>query len=295
MLEVRELRKCFGNKTAVDGISFRVEPGTIFGLLGPNGAGKSTTIAMMVGITKPDSGTVTVADGSPTDASVRNSIGIAPQSLAIYEDLSAEENLRFCARLYGLSKAEESERVAWALNLAGLGDRRTERSSRFSGGMKRRLNLACALVHHPKVVFLDEPTVGVDPQSRNFIFDAIERLRDEGLTVLYTTHYMEEAERLCDQIAIMDNGRILASGSLTELTDRYGGGSLVVAELSKVPDDFAFAGGTLEESTLRVETSSPFETVAQFSTLGLPIRRLRIERPDLESVFLSLTGRSLRD
>lgn len=295
MLEVRELRKCFGNKTAVDGISFRVEPGTIFGLLGPNGAGKSTTIAMMVGITKPDSGTVTVADGSPTDASVRNSIGIAPQSLAIYEDLSAEENLRFCARLYGLSKAEESERVAWALNLAGLGDRRTERSSRFSGGMKRRLNLACALVHHPKVVFLDEPTVGVDPQSRNFIFDAIERLRDEGLTVLYTTHYMEEAERLCDQIAIMDNGRILAAGSVNELTDRYGGGSLVVAELSKVPDGFAFAGGTLEESTLRVETSSPFETVAQFSTLGLPIRSLRIERPDLESVFLSLTGRSLRD
>lgn len=294
-IRVDGLRKTFGKNVAVDGISFQIEPGEIFGLLGPNGAGKSTAIGMMVGALDPDAGTVRVADIDPSDPSSRKLLGLAPQALAIYEDLTAEENLRFFGSLYDLDSARLRSRIDWALDLAGLADRRKDPVKTFSGGMKRRLNIACALVHEPRVVFLDEPTVGVDPQSRNYIFDSVEKLRATGVTILYTTHYMEEAQRLCDRIAIMDHGRVLALGTLDELIGQYGGDSLVVADLMAPPTDPAVFGDQLVGSTLRVTSSSPFNEVARIADMGLQMSSLRVERPDLESVFLSLTGRSLRD
>src|SRR5688572_7180262 len=184
MIEVRELRKVFGQITAVSGVSFDIRDGEPFGLLGPNGAGKSTTIGMLTGVIRPDSGSVLVGGSKPpSDASTRNSIGVAPQALSLYEELTAAENLRFFARLYDLSGSRLRERVDWALEFAGLTDRRKDRVRTFSGGMKRRLNLAVALVHDPRIIFLDEPTVGVDPQSRNHIFDRIEQLRAQGRTI----------------------------------------------------------------------------------------------------------------
>ena len=238
-VEVERLTKSYGALRAVDGISFAIEPGECFGLLGPNGAGKTTTIQCMVGALRPDSGEVRINGVTdPTRPAVRAKLGVAPQSLAIYDDFSAEENLSFFGGLYGIRGTRLRERVDAALELAGLTARRRDRVSTYSGGMQRRLNLVCGLLHDPPVILLDEPTVGVDPQSRNLIFDNIESLKRLGRTLLYTTHYMEEAERLCDRVAILDQGKILALGTVGEL-----------------------------------------------------IR----ERGNLESVFLHLTGKSLRD
>jgi ABC-2 type transport system ATP-binding protein len=248
-IEVRDLRKAFGSTVAVDGISFRIERGEAFGLLGPNGAGKTTTIGMIVGALKPDGGTVTVdGEPDPTRESVRMRIGTAPQAIALYGDLTAEENLRFFGTLYGLSGSRLTERVAWALDFSGLAPRRRDRVSAYSGGMQRRLNLVAGLLHDPPVILLDEPTVGVDPQSRNRIFENIEDLKRLGRTVLYTTHYMEEAERLCDRVAIIDRGAIRAVDTVSGLIERHG---------------------------------------------GEPVTR--IERGNLETVFLRLTGHGLRD
>lgn len=288
--------KRYGDIVAVNGIDLEIPKGEIFGLLGPNGAGKSTAIGMMVGYLRPDSGEIDVdGQGSPMSPKVRESIGLAPQALALYEDLTAEENLAFCAALYSIGGAKQKERIDWALNLAGLTDRRADRVRTYSGGMKRRLNIACALVHEPKVVFLDEPTVGVDPQSRNYIFDAVERLKKEGLTVIYTTHYVEEAQRLCDRVAIMDHGKILALDTVEKLIETYGSGSVVIAELDRAPENNTNLPGELTETTLRIATAQPFLEVAKLANLSLPIHSLRIDRPDLETVFLNLTGRSLRD
>jgi ABC-2 type transport system ATP-binding protein len=295
VVQVDALKKAFGKNLAVDGVSFDIRQGEIFGLLGPNGAGKSTAISMMVGALIPDSGKVRVLDKDPSESTTRSMVGLAPQALAIYEDLTAEENLKFFGALYGLDAHTLRNRVAWALNLAGLVDRRKDAARTFSGGMKRRLNIACALVHEPKVVFLDEPTVGVDPQSRNYIFDSVEKLRAEGATIIYTTHYMEEAQRLCDRIGIMDHGKILDIGTLDELVGKYGGDSLVIAELMSTPADTSKFGDQLVDSTLRIPSSTPFKEVARIAEMGLEMSSLRVERPDLESVFLSLTGRSLRD
>ena len=205
MIEVCDLQKSFGATAAVGGVSFGVRDGETFGLLGPNGAGKSTTIGMLTGAIRPDGGSIRInGSQSPTDASTRKEIGFAPQNLALYEELSAVENVTFFGRLYQLFGKELRERVGWALEFAGLLDRQKDRVKTFSGGMKRRLNLAVALVHNPRVIFLDEPTAGVDPQSRNHIFERIEELRSQGRTVVYTTHYMEEAQRLCDRVAIID-------------------------------------------------------------------------------------------
>jgi ABC-2 type transport system ATP-binding protein len=281
MLKLTNLRKAFGDTVAVDDLTLHIERGEVFGLLGPNGAGKTTTVNLAVGLLKPDSGSVEVnGQGSPTDPEVRRQIGVAPQALAIYEDLSGEANVRFFGRMNGLSGSRLRERVGWALDFVGLTDRRRSRSGDYSGGMKRRLNLAIALVHDPMLLLLDEPTVGVDPQSRNAIFDRILDLSAEGRTIVYTTHYMEEAQRLCERVAIMDRGKLLALDTVANLIAAHGGQSVVRA--------------TVVDEEIRIETDEP---VAELSRLlqSDQVRHVSVDGPDLESVFLNLTGRSLRD
>jgi ABC-2 type transport system ATP-binding protein len=295
MIQVQNLRKSYGSTVAVDGVSFDVRPGETFGLLGPNGAGKTTTIGAMIGLLAPDSGSITVNGATPNAAEARLAIGVAPQTLALYEDLSALENLTFFGRLYQLSGAKLRERVGWALEFAGLEDRRRDRVKTYSGGMKRRLNMAVALVHDPRVIIFDEPTVGVDPQSRNHIFDRIEQLKAAGRTIVYTTHYMEEAQRLCDRVAIMDHGRILDLDAVPALIARHGGRAVVKAELVQPPLDLAVLPQPLDGFALRFESERPLEDVARLSSAGVAFQTLEVARPDLETVFLTLTGRSLRD
>jgi ABC-2 type transport system ATP-binding protein len=296
MIEVRDLRKSFGATVAVDGVSFDVGRGETFGLLGPNGAGKTTTIGMLVGVLRPDGGSVHVNGASrPTEAAARLAVGVAPQSLSLYEELSAKENLTFFARLYRLTGARLAERVGWALDFAELNDRAKDRVKTFSGGMKRRLNLAVALVHDPQVLILDEPTVGVDPQSRNHIFGRVEELKSRGRTIIYTTHYMEEAQRLCDRVAIMDCGKILDLDRVDALIARHGGRSVVKSELVRPPADATVLPAPLDGLSLRFESERPLEEVARLSTAGVAFQTLEVARPDLETVFLTLTGRSLRD
>jgi ABC-2 type transport system ATP-binding protein len=306
MIEVASLRKSYGSLLAVGGVSFEIRRGETFGLLGPNGAGKSTTIHIMAGLLRPDEGRVTINGAAdPTREEVRRQIGVAPQAIALYEELTAEENLRFFGKLYGLGGARLSERVGWVLDFAGLADRKGDRLKGYSGGMKRRLNLAAALIHDPPVLFLDEPTAGVDPQSRNHIFDNIEKLSKEGRTILYTTHYMEEAQRLCQRVAVMDHGKVLALDSVETLIERYGGRTVVEAELkdggttdqrrqllAAVLGETAFV---LDDRRLRLDTDRPWELVAKLGASGVDITTLRVDQPDLETVFLALTGRRLRD
>ncbi len=281
MLRLSGVRKSFGPVVAVDDLSLEIVRGEVFGLLGPNGAGKTTTIRMAVGQLRPDAGTVELdGRGSPADAEVRRQIGVAPQALALYDELSGEENLTFFGRLYGLRGGALKQRVAHLLAFVGLTERRRHRVSTYSGGMKRRLNLAVALVHEPTLVLLDEPTAGVDPQSRNAIFGLVRTLKTEGRTVVYTTHYMEEAQRLCDRVGIMDHGRLLALDAVAKLIARQGGRSTVVAERA--------------DGEQRIETADPKTELA--CLLQDPsVLRVHVEPADLESVFLALTGRSLRD
>jgi ABC-2 type transport system ATP-binding protein len=281
MLTLHGISKRYGGRIAVDDLSLDIARGEIFGLLGPNGAGKTTTMHIAVGLLTPDAGTVTVEGlGSPARADVRRAIGIAPQSLALYDVLTAEENLRFFAEIYGLPRTRVAERVDWALALVGLQDRRRDRVETFSGGMKRRINLAAALLHEPAVVLLDEPTVGVDPQSRNAIFDSILQLKAAGLTIVYSTHYMEEAVRLCDRVAIVDHGRVLAIDSVDGLIARYGGDRVLVTRSNG--------------AEVRTPTRDPL-TALQTLSAQASVDYFRVDEPTLEQVFLSLTGRALRD
>lgn len=296
MITVENLQKRYGDQVAVDGISFEIAPGEAFGLLGPNGAGKTTTINMLVGILAPDGGSVIIDGASdPTRPAVRRRIGNAPQTLALYDDLTASENLIFIGRLYGLRGARLAERVDYALDLAGLTDRRDDRVGTFSGGMKRRLNLVCALIHDPPTLLLDEPTVGVDPQSRNLIFEQIEKLRGEGKTIVFTTHYMEEAERLCDRVAIMDHGKILALDTVDALIAKHGGRSVIEGELESPPEAGSEFAGQIDGTHFRMESDRPFEDIPRLSGAGLRFRSMRVDQVDLETVFLNLTGRRLRD
>jgi len=281
MLRLNNLHKRFGSVTALDGLSLAVPKGSVFGLLGPNGAGKTTSISIAVGLLKPDSGTVDLdSSGSPLDPAVRRRIGIAPQALALYDELTAVENLDFFASLYQLDRPLRRQRAQSLLARVGLTDRARDRVKEYSGGMKRRLNLAAALIHDPPLVLLDEPTAGVDPQSRNAILDIISSLRDEGRTVVYTTHYMEEAQRICDLVAIVDHGKVLAQGTVDQLIASRGGASVVTIET--------------DSGHHRIETADPVaELTARLRSSD--VRGVRVDRPDLESVFLHLTGRSLRD
>jgi len=281
MLTLSHVRKAYGAHVAVDDLSLEVRPGEVFGLLGPNGAGKSTTVSMAVGLLAPDAGSVDVGgQGAPTRTDVRRLLGVAPQSLAIYEELTAEENLRFFGRMFGLAGAALRSRVEAGLALADLADRRADRAGTFSGGMKRRLNIACAMVHDPKLLLLDEPTVGVDPQSRNAILERILALKAEGRTVIYTTHYMEEAARICDRVAIIDHGKVLAVDTVDALIMAHGG----LPQLSV----------TTAEGTQTVRTGDPVGELTRLAG-GRAVLDFKLERADLEQVFLHLTGRSLRD
>jgi ABC-2 type transport system ATP-binding protein len=281
MLTLENVRKSFGKIVAVDGLSLSVRKGELLGLLGPNGAGKSTSVSLAVGLLAPDSGRISVEGlGSPAEPAVRQQIGVAPQALALYDLLTGDENLRFFGQMYGLGGAALDERVRWCLDFVGLTDRKDDRAGGYSGGMKRRLNMAAAFIHDPDLLMLDEPTVGVDPQSRNKIFEIIEALHREGRTVIYTTHYMEEAERLCDRIAIVDHGKLLALGTLAELLAAHGGPPTLVVKSNGVEQ--------------RIQAADPLAELNRIAARA-PIDAFQMERPTLEQVFLRLTGRSLRD
>ncbi len=296
MIAIENLRRSYGNITAVDDLSFEIQKGETFGLLGPNGAGKTTTINMIVGILKPDTGSIKLnGEADPTQKEIRRQIGNTPQALAIYEDLTAEENLLFFGKLYNLRGAKLKERVKYCLDLVGLTNRKDDFAKTFSGGMKRRLNLAAAIIHEPQILLFDEPTVGVDPQSRNFIFENIEQMKSEGKTIIYTTHYMEEAERLCDRIAIVDQGKILEIDSVDNLIDAHGGNSTIVAELTSSQSRENLSKYQIKDNKISIETDSPIDIINELSALDIKFKSIHINRPDLEKVFLNLTGRRLRD
>ncbi len=309
LLEVRDLRRSFGALQAVRGVSFTVARGETYGLLGPNGAGKTTTISMVAGILRRDGGAVAL-DGEPvaaTSVAARRSIGLVPQDLAIYPDLNARENLAFFGRLYGLGGKELARRCDAVLDTVGLRDRAGQLVREYSGGMKRRLNIAAGLLHEPKLLILDEPTVGVDPQSRNAILETIELLADGGLAVLYTTHYMEEAERLCDRIGIVDDGRLVAEGTRAELVRLVGGeddvrvsatGNLAAAaERVRGVEGVSRADVADEGLRLAAKGASGLLTrlVHALDAPGVNVTGIEVREPDLEAVFLSLTGKALRD
>ncbi len=281
MLNLSHVGKRYGSLVAVDDLTFEANPGEIFGFLGPNGAGKTTTISMIAGLLRPDSGTIQLNGGAgPDQPHARRGVGVAPQALALYEELTGTENLTFFGKLAGLHGTVLRERVAWALDFVTLSDRQKDRVKTYSGGMKRRLNLAVAIVHDPPLLLLDEPTVGVDPQSRNAMFEKILELKSRGKTVIYTTHYMEEAERLCDRVGIIDRGKFLALDSVDNLIEEYGGKSVVTAQR--------------RDGEVRIESSDPLQECIKLQQEG-GILSLRVDRPDLERVFLNLTGRALRD
>lgn len=309
LIEVNGLVKKYGDRVAVRGVSFSVQEGEVFGLLGPNGAGKTTTISILATLQVPDEGQVAIC-GHELDreaGQVKPLIGFVPQELALYPTLSAWDNLVFFGRIYGLRGAALKERIATVLDLVGLGDRAGDAVQAFSGGMKRRLNIAAGLIHEPHVLFLDEPTVGVDPQSRNFIFEHVERLKAGGMAVLYTTHYMEEAERLCDRVAIMDEGRILALDTPRALVGLLGAGIIYVGLppdaletwLPSTPLLPHVRAVSRQDNRLKIEVADArpalLEVIELCNTRNVPILSLEVLEPNLESVFLHLTGKRLRD
>lgn len=308
MLQVSGLVKTFGAKLAVDGISFHVGDGETYGLLGPNGAGKSTTINLILGLLRMDAGSVTVAgrDLRADPAGVKRLIGFVPQEIALYPTLTARENLAFWGRMYGLGGRELAQRIDEALAIVGLSERARERIDTYSGGMKRRINIAAALLHHPQLLIMDEPTVGIDPQSRKHILETVRALNSGGMTVIYTSHYMEEVEYLCNRIGIIESGRIIAEGTLEELRRIIGHHAHIRLRLSS-------NGGCVIERLRAVKGVEQVEELAGEIIITTPdaaavlpaitaectehakIQSVALEEPNLETVFLHLTGRGLRD
>jgi ABC-2 type transport system ATP-binding protein len=309
VLVVQDVVRRFGDLVAVDGVSFRIAPGETYGLLGPNGAGKTTTISMIAGLLAADAGTITILGRpvGPRHTEVKRHVGLVPQDLAIYPELTARENLVFFGRLQGMGGRALAARVDEVLDIVGLADRAGDATKEYSGGMKRRLNIGIGLLHRPTLLILDEPTVGVDPQSRNAILESVETLSGEGMAVLYTTHYMEEAERLCDRIAIVDSGRIQAEGTREQLIPLAGeadqivlaGGGDVAAAAAAVGALPAVEGVEAERHLVRLSVHDAPTAVAAVVTAasgaGMTLDDVQITRPNLESVFLRLTGKALRD
>ena len=308
MIRVKDLQKSYGNLRAVDGISFEVPEGQMLGFLGPNGAGKTTTLSMISGLLKPDQGQVSIGEidvwHSPKEA--KRILGLVPQDLALYEELTARENLMFWGSLFHLPRSELKANIEVWLDRVGLKGRGREAVSKFSGGMKRRLNLAIGLVHNPKVVLLDEPTVGIDPQARKNILDIIREIVKEGSTILFTTHHLEEAEALCDRIAIIDHGKILETGSVEELAKVVGDGDIVsikgsftAVQLKTILENESVNILNAAEHTATMSLSHGGLNIAallqKFSEAGIEITDISMQKPSLESVFLKLTGRELRD
>jgi ABC-2 type transport system ATP-binding protein len=308
ILECRELRKAYGELVAVDGVGFHIEEGETYGLLGPNGAGKTTSISMITGLLERDRGDVLV-DGTPMTArSVRakSAIGYVPQELAVYPDLSGRENLRFFARLYGMTGGDVRARVEEVLAIIGLADRADDKAAEYSGGMKRRLNIGIGLLHRPRLLILDEPTVGVDPQSRNAILESVEELSGAGMAVLYTTHYMEEAERLCDRVGIIDLGQLKAEGTRRELVAMVGqrdrvrftatgdleAASRAAAGLAPVVESGVRDGGI---DLIVDEARHALPRILQAVAEEAAVTGVEVAEPNLEAVFLHLTGKALRD
>ena len=308
LLETKDLVKRYGELRAVNEVSFEVRPGEIYGLLGPNGAGKTTTISLCCGLLKPDGGGISI-DGNAfwSNAKLaRANMGVVPQDLALYEELSGKENLEFWGRIAGLSSRDAKARATELLEALTLSDRAKEAVKKYSGGMKRRINLGCALMHRPKLIMLDEPTVGIDPQARANILEFIKQLVAEGVGILYTTHYLEEAENLCDRIGIIDHGKILAEGTLDELRSQLGDEQLFAIEgdfLNQKPDEWPgfvddFKVMQQTDKQMIVSTSremDPAEGLKKLLALPVRLENVTIKRPSLNDTFLKLTGRDLRE
>lgn len=308
LVEVRNLVKRYKDVLAVDNVSLTIEEGEILGLLGPNGAGKTTTINAMIGLTRVDSGEIVIFGKKFKDCEleIKRDLGVVPQDIAIFEDLTAYENLCYFGKLYGLKGALLKERVVEALEFTGLLDRKKQYPKKFSNGMKRRLNIACALVHHPKLIIMDEPTVGIDPQSRNHIIQSIKKLTEMGSTIIYISHYMEEIEEICTRIVIMDHGRVIAKGTKEELKALMISDERVVVELSTanytLVDNIkklsgvkdAYVNGN-ELTVISQKNSKNINGIIDHVSENSEIISLNVEQPSLETVFLTLTGRSLRD
>jgi ABC-2 type transport system ATP-binding protein len=332
ILEVENLSKKFGEFSAVKGVSFSVEEGEVFGLLGPNGAGKTTTISMLTGVLQPSGGTARIGghDIVREPLQVKRMIGLVPQDLALYPTLSARANLNFFGAIYGLRGKELQERVDDVLEIVALTDRQKDTVEKYSGGMKRRVNIAAGLVHQPKLLFLDEPTVGVDPQSRNHIFESVLKLnRERGMSIIYTSHYMEEVELLCNRVAIVDQGQIIALDTIKDLVGMLGGGVIqiglreadeaLVAQLAAIPavknatlvpattpvPEPAAAGAAMvaepkpEAARVKIEAVNSQQALVNvldfLNEKDIMITSLDILEPNLESVFLHLTGKKLRE
>ncbi len=310
ILRIEEVTKKFGDVIAVDNVTLSLDEGEIFGLLGPNGAGKSTAINMVTGLLSMDKGKIYLMDMDIKKNSMetKKNTGIVPQDIAIYEDLTSLENVKFFASLYGLKGSQLNAAAEEALEFTGLSDKARTYPKQFSGGMKRRLNIACAIAHKPKLIIMDEPTVGIDPQSRNHILQSVKKLNEMGCTIIYTSHYMEEVEEICTRIAIMDHGKVIAQGTGDELkaliTDTNVVWITVADHVSRVNEDrLKEISGVLnieiEESTVKIgsarEVNNLDKIILYFTSNGIAIKSVESKTPDLETVFLSLTGRRLRD
>ncbi|MCR4788872.1 MAG: ABC transporter ATP-binding protein [Lachnospiraceae bacterium] len=312
IVNMKELKKTFGDLTAVDGISITVEPGEIHGILGPNGASKSTTIGCITGLLPYDSGSVTYENAQAIEKWKQN-IGYIPQDLAIYPDLSAEENVRFFCSLYGFKGSELKKKTEEALDFVGLLEVKRKKASEFSGGMKRRLNMACGIVHSPKLIIMDEPTVGIDPQSRNRILENVKALNKKGATILYTTHYMPEVEEICSRITVIDHGKVIASGTKEDILDKMGkdreidvtfvdsdGLSGFETAIQRIKSVHRYSTGTEDNiSTCKIFYSDDrtlMENVIRLAADNhLTITNIGSHEPSLEEIFLTLTGKELRD
>ena len=308
ILVAQDLKKSFGDFQAVKGVSLEVARGEVFGLLGPNGAGKTTTISMLIGLLEPTGGQIAVdgLDLKTHTNEVKAKMGFVPQEMALYMTLSARQNLMFFGRIYGLKGKELRQRVDEVLEMIGLTERANDAIEEYSGGMKRRVNIGAGLLHKPEVLFLDEPTVGVDPQSRNAIFESVEALNRAGMSVIYTTHYMEEAQRLCHRVAIVDEGKLIALDTPTALIRSLGGGVVMLGVAEGAPDDLteriaqipAVKSASRSDGQLKIETQRLQEglmgALEITNQLDVRITSLEILEPNLESVFLNLTGKKLR-